>query len=184
MRFDATVNKVLSEVQACLGEIEQRRVREFIRALGSARRVFVTGQGRSGLVGRAFAMRLMHLGFRAHVVGEATTPAIRKGDLLVAISASGSTSTTCHHAEAAQKAGAKVAALTATLSSPLAQAAHVLIEVPTVGRAVRPSPRSAQFSTTLFEQGTLLCLDALCLALMKQRKTPAAAMRGRHANLE
>ncbi len=39
-----------------------------------SRRWFWSGQGRSGLVARMAAMRLMHVGFDAHAVGEATTP--------------------------------------------------------------------------------------------------------------
>ena len=35
------------------------------------------------------AMRLMHVGFEAHVVGEATTPSIAEGDRLMVFSGSG-----------------------------------------------------------------------------------------------
>jgi 6-phospho-3-hexuloisomerase len=49
------------------------------------RRWFCSGQGRSGLVARMAAMRLMHVGFDAHAVGEATAPSVAKGDGLVMI---------------------------------------------------------------------------------------------------
>jgi 6-phospho-3-hexuloisomerase len=41
-------------------------------------RILVMGAGRSGLVGRAFAMRLLHLGYNAYVLGETIVPAIRE----------------------------------------------------------------------------------------------------------
>jgi len=47
----------------------------FLRIL-DAKRIYVTGAGRSGLIARAFAMRLLHLGFDVFVVGETVTPAI------------------------------------------------------------------------------------------------------------
>lgn len=62
-----------------------------IEEIRNSDRIFVVGTGRSELVGKAFAMRLMHLGFNVHVVGEVTTPAIRDKDCLIAISGSGET---------------------------------------------------------------------------------------------
>jgi 6-phospho-3-hexuloisomerase len=50
------------------------------------RRWFCSGQGRSGLVAQMVAMRLMHVGFDVHAVGEPTAPSIREGDGLVMIS--------------------------------------------------------------------------------------------------
>ena len=43
---------------------------DFLDIIVSANNVFVTGAGRSGLAAKAFAMRLMHLGLSAYVVGE------------------------------------------------------------------------------------------------------------------
>ena len=36
-------------------------------------------------------MRLMHLGFHVYVMGETITPSIGKGDLIIALSGSGTT---------------------------------------------------------------------------------------------
>ena len=40
------------------------------------------------------AMRFMHLGRDSHVLGEATAPSVRHGDVLVAVSGSGETPVT------------------------------------------------------------------------------------------
>ena len=68
-----------NEVDACINE------------LLTAERTYVLGAGRSGLVAKAFAMRLMHLGLRTYVVGETITPAMKEGDTIVAYSGSGET---------------------------------------------------------------------------------------------
>ena len=48
-----------------------------------AKKIFVFGVGRSGYIGRCFAMRLMHLGFKSYFVGETSTPSYEKDDLLI-----------------------------------------------------------------------------------------------------
>jgi len=65
-------------------------------------------------VGKAFAMRLMHLGFTVYAVGDVTTPAISAEDCLVAISGSGETKTVTLAAETSASVGATVIAITAT----------------------------------------------------------------------
>jgi 6-phospho-3-hexuloisomerase len=62
------------------------------------RRWFCSGQGRSGLVAQMVAMRLMHVGFDVHAVGEPTAPSVNEGDGLVMISGSDSTLAGLAHA--------------------------------------------------------------------------------------
>lgn len=59
----------------------------------SKQNVSFVGAGRTGLALKMTAMRFMHLGFKVHVVGETTTPAILENDLLIVGSGSGTTST-------------------------------------------------------------------------------------------
>src|ERR1700738_269625 len=106
---------IASDVKANLALIveEHRQMQEMLSfeqvamlvpALRKANRIFVVGAGRSGLALRAAAMRLMHLGLNVFVTGETITPAIQKGDLLLAASGSGTTSTIVISAEKASKA--------------------------------------------------------------------------------
>jgi 6-phospho-3-hexuloisomerase len=140
------------------------------------RRWFCVGQGRSGLVAQMAAMRLMHLGFDVHAVGEATAPSIREHDALLAISGSGETPVTVHLAELAAGFGARVLAVTARADSALARLGDVLIVVPTAG--------TRQFGGSLFEQSALLVLDALVLDMTAGDPATHAAMQARHANLQ
>ncbi len=47
-----------------MDNIDREQLGRFAAALSGAERIFVTGEGRSGFMARAFAMRLMHLGLR------------------------------------------------------------------------------------------------------------------------
>jgi 6-phospho-3-hexuloisomerase len=140
------------------------------------RRWFCLGQGRSGLVAEMAAMRLMHVGFDVHAVGEPTAPSIREGDGLVAISGSGETPVTLHLARLAVGFRAAVLAVTTRADSTLAGLADAVIEVPTAG--------TRQFGGSLFEQSALLLLDAVVLQVTAGDPQAYAAMQARHANLQ
>ncbi|MFQ6054258.1 MAG: SIS domain-containing protein, partial [Candidatus Bathyarchaeia archaeon] len=99
-------------------------------ARAEGRKVLLVGAGRSGLVGRAFAMRLMHLGFNIYVMGETITPAVGEGDLVLIISGSGSTTLPVTVAEMAKKLGARVLAVTSHPESPLGMTADHIVVVP------------------------------------------------------
>ncbi|TLN15244.1 SIS domain-containing protein, partial [bacterium] len=97
---------ILHEVSESIGKVDpgnlQRMVDTLIMTKAKGKRVLLVGAGRSGLVARAFALRLMHLGFNVYVHGETITPAIGKGDLVIAISGSGSTKLVVTAAEIAE----------------------------------------------------------------------------------
>jgi len=156
----------------------------FATALGDADRVFVHGAGRSGLALEMTAMRLMHLGFTVHVVGDVTTPAITSGDVLLTASGSGTTGGVVRAAQSAVDAGASVAAITTATESPLAKlAAHVLV-LPAADKLDRSGSASAQYAGGLFEQAVVLVGDALFHSLWKQSGATADDIWPRHANLE
>ena len=168
---------VLDELTAVLSALPHEQMSDGARLLDDRdRRWFLCGQGRSGLVAQMAAMRLMHVGFTAHVVGEATAPAVVRGDGLIAISATGATPMTLHVARLARDLGAHVLAVTGRVDSELGSLAHSRIELPTSG--------TAQFGGTLFEQSALLVLDALVLGVTAGDPGAHALMQSRHANLQ
>ncbi len=158
------------------------------------RKVLVMGAGRSGLVGRAFAMRLLHLGFNSYVLGDTIVPSISKGDLAIAISGSGRTQLIVTAAEAAKKVGAIVVAITTYPDSPLGALADLVVWVP--GRA--KSSRMDDFFArqilgiheplaplgTLFEDTTAVFLDGVIYALMLRLGANEEDLKSRHANIE
>ncbi|QGA55044.1 6-phospho-3-hexuloisomerase [Sulfolobus sp. E5-1-F] len=157
-------------------------------------KVLVMGAGRSGLVGRAFAMRLLHLGFNSYVLGETIVPAIGKNDIVVAISGSGRTKLILTAAEAAKEAGAKLISITSYFDSPLAKISDVVIEIP--GRT-KYSKNEDYFARqilgiteplaplgTLFEDTTQIFLDGIVAELMIRLKKTEEDLRLIHANIE
>lgn len=126
--------------------------------------VFTVGTGRSGLALQLAAMRFMHLGKSAHVVGETTTPAIGTGDVLVAASGSGSTKRVVTAAWTASKQGAYVVAITTNPESDLAGLAAETLVVPQPTNRISKAT-SAQYAGSLFEQSVLILTDALFHAL-------------------
>ena len=140
------------------------------------RRWFFSGQGRSGLVAEMAAMRFMHMGRPAHFVGEATAPSIGAGDGLLLVSGSGKTPVTIHFARIAKNEGAKIALITREPGSELAQLASAVLHA--------PIEATSQFGGSLFEQTSLVLLDAIVLQLMQAVPDPHRVMLGRHTNLQ
>ena len=192
--FDVIAQSILDELRQTLNQISCDEFAALVREVTGARRVFVAGAGRSGLVMRSFAMRLAQLGLLVHVVGETTSPPIRPGDLLLIGSGSGVTDRLVHYAGKAAEAGAHVAAATADPDSPAARRADgvVVIPAPTPKSPVEtgskktggPEQRSGQPMGTLFEQSLGVMLDACVLLLMARLDETGQSMFARHANLE
>ncbi|GAB3048220.1 6-phospho-3-hexuloisomerase [Sediminivirga luteola] len=140
-------------------------------------RVHLSGNGRSGLMAKAIAMRLMHIGLQSFVVGEIAAPGIQKDDLLTIVSASGR-GTLLEQARTARDFGARVLAITADPDNPLAQEAQARIIVP-----ARTEVATRQHAGSLFEQGVLITGDALCHSVQARLKVPTSELNRRHANL-
>lgn len=175
---------IIAENQRLAEQVDYAQVAAIIPLIQHAERVFVVGAGRTGLALKATAMRLMHLGLTVFVVGETTTPAIRKGDLLLAGSGSGTTSTIVKAAEKAVAAGATVVAISTTTDSPLAALATQVVVLPAAQKQDHGGTISQQYAGSLFEQSVLLLTDTIFQTLWALDGTPAEELWKRHANLE
>ena len=136
---------------------------------------------------RALAMRLMHFGKKVFVVGDVTTPAIARDDLLLIGSGSGSTGSLQVMAHRARSAGAKILLITIVPNSPIGQLADCVIRVPapsTKAKDATETVKSVQPMGSLFEQALFLLGDALVLSLMEKHGIDSDRMFTRHANLE
>jgi 6-phospho-3-hexuloisomerase len=175
---------IVEEIRAAVARTDPTQVVALVDAVLQAKRVFVGGAGRSLLMMKAFAMRLMHLGISAHVVGETITPAVEPGDLLILGTGSGQTRTTLAIMEAARDRGARTAAITAHPTSPIARGADIVLEIqtPITGRDL--PFRSHQPPGSLFEQCLLILCEGVVLRLMQPLGTTEEQMRARHTKLE
>src|SRR3990170_987611 len=95
---------ILDRVAKMLEE-EGGPVGEAVKMIASAKRVFVYGVGRSGLVARAFAMRLTQLGLDTFFIGETITPIVKMGDLVIIVSSTGTTMSAVQTANIAPRPG-------------------------------------------------------------------------------
>lgn len=182
---DAFVGAVTHEIDAVLGSIDPRQVIDSVGAVHNAARVFLSGEGRSGLMGRAFAMRLMQLGLTAYVVGETTTPAVAAGDCLVAVSGSGETHATVRAASLAAELGALVVAVTAHADSSLCHSANMTLLLPAATKhRLASEAATIQPLSSLFDQATHIVFDVMTLALGRVRDVDNATAVARHANTE
>jgi 6-phospho-3-hexuloisomerase len=177
---------IIAELRTALAAIDNAQAERLADAILNAEAVYVSGAGRSGLAMRSFAMRLMHIGITAHVVGETTTPGMTDKDLLIVGSGSGSTRSLVVHADTARSIGGRVGLITIDKDSVIAVKADVVLTIPA------PTPKiardtgasSIQPMGSLFEQGLLLTLDGVVLLLMEKTGQTTEKMFGRHANLE
>ncbi|MBI2939120.1 MAG: SIS domain-containing protein [Chloroflexi bacterium] len=184
MNLQHVTDGILSEISATLRQVDEAEVRRLIAAILEARHIVVFGVGRMGLVSRAFAMRLCHLGLRAYALGESTTPGIGPPDLLLLNSGSGETQTVYDVALMGQKAGARLATITARPTSRIGRLADVVVRLPGPTKVDGDGPASIQPMTTLNDQSLLLLLDAVAILLMEATRQSSDDLWRRHSNLE
>jgi len=185
---------IAEEVQGVSKDLSAEQVDGFVQALLKSKRVFVIGAGRSGLVARAFAMRLMHLGLDTFVIGETTTPALHAEDVLVAVSGSGETSFVVSAANIAKKIGAKLATVTSYPKSALARMSDFVVTLPGrtktettsdfMHRELKGEYAPVAPLGTLFEIAALIFLDAVITGLMTALGKKEEDLRARHATIE
>ena len=185
MKFHKNVDTIIREVSDLLERIRSSDIDPVVEQLVRAEHVYVAGGGRTGLMARAFAMRLMHLGLAAYVVGETTTPAIHQNDVLLVCSGSGQTQVTVLVSRVAKEIGAKIIAITANRDSPIARIADlvVVLEAP-YKTALDEGMPSIQYAGSLFEQSLLILTDAMALEIGRLLGRSDREVGERHANLE
>ena len=172
---------ILAEIETVLGAVEEQQLEAVMERIQKNRRVFVDGEGRSGFSAKGFAMRLMHLGYTVFFVGETITPALREGDLFIAVSGSGKSANVLNDAKKAKTAGAELIAVTSKPDSPLAQEADCVLVSPGTVKGDAGSQRgSIQLLSSLFDQSLHITLDALCLLLSRRDHTANETATGAH----
>ncbi|MEW4286308.1 6-phospho-3-hexuloisomerase [Priestia koreensis] len=177
--------KVLAELEKTISLLRQEEMDKLADAILSARKIFIAGAGRSGLMGKAFAMRLVHMGFNAHVVGETTTPGITDEDIFILGSGSGETKTLLAMATKARDINAKIALVSIFPDSSLGKLADLTAQLPGASKEQGEGEyETIQPMGSLFEQTLLVFYDALILALMNKKGLDSHTMLGQHANLE
>ena len=172
---------ILDRLTTILSETDNSNAAKLIKLVDGAGRIIVGGAGRSGLVSRFFAMRLVHSGYKVSMVGEIVTPSIQAGDLFVVISGSGGTETLMPLLKKAKSMGAKIAVISMKAKSAMSELSDLNVQIgndnsfpATVGM-----PMGSQF-----ELSTLVFLEAAIADIMAAKGLTEEGMRAIHANLE
>jgi len=187
----------IKKTTACL---DKTQTSAFFQRMLAAKRVYVAGAGRSGLIARAFAMRLLHLGFDVYVVGETVTPALQPGDTMVVFSGSGETHSMATFCRTVSDLGGSVCLITASPDSTMSRIADCVVNLGDLTgyyqgdtssfemRQMTGQYRSAVSTFaplgTMFETLALVFSDAVISALMEAKKEGALELKERLTNME
>lgn len=169
---------IAKKIAETLGNVDESTKDEIIRLILKGDKIFIYGAGRSGLIGKAFAIRLVQLGLKVFFIGETTTPIVDDTDVALIISNTGETMSAIQTANIIRRVGAKVIVLTSRQTSKLAHAGSIVVNLspPTDEETTVLAPLG-----TLFEDSTLVFLDGIISQIMETRGDTESKMRGRHA---
>lgn len=181
----AIANRACRELAAVLERVPASVLEALAEDLAGAGRVALYGVGREGLMMRALAMRLYHLGLDAHPVGDMTTPPLTSGDLLLASAGPGHFNTVEALLRVARNAGASTVLVTAQPASALAPIVDRLVVLPARTMAEDDGDNEAVLPMgSAYEGCQYLFFELLVRDLRTRLAVDESAMRSRHTNLE
>lgn len=153
--------------------------------IAGARVLVLYGCGREGLMMRALAMRLHHLGLNVHMQGDMSCPPVGPGDLFLCASGPGRLATVAALIGQARAGGARIACLTAEPEGPDPGASDLVLALPVQTMARDQTGATSVLPMgSVFEGAMFLLFELLVLDLRSRLGQTAASMRARHANLE
>ncbi len=159
MDIKQITSTIMNEIDEATKNVDEDVLIKVFSTIHNGNRIFFHGNGRSLMTIKYFAQRLMHQGYRVFIVNDVATPAIRQGDVLVEVSATGEDANLIAAAETTKKIGdIKLIIVTADAGSTLAKMADVVVKlnVPVPGSA---EDKSIQPIGAQFEQAVLYTMD-------------------------
>ncbi|WOF16147.1 6-phospho-3-hexuloisomerase [Methanoplanus sp. FWC-SCC4] len=190
------IRLMASKIEDMADSLSDEQVQKFIDEILNAERIYVMGAGRSGLVAKAFAMRLMHLGLRSYVIGETITPAMKEGDIVVAFSGSGETKTIAELCETAKSIGGRICLVSSKTDSRIGRIANCVVVIESHRDKVKDESEEYEIRQmmgehksfaplgTLFETASMVFSDSIISAIMEITECEECDLKGRHANIE
>ena len=180
--FSKSIEYIQRKINDILNNVPTYDIEKVKKLFFKSNRIFVYGAGRSGLVAKAFAIRLVHLGFETFVIGETITAPVQKGDLVVIISGSGETIPAVMTADIAHKLGAKVVSITGKKKSDISKYADITLYL-SASCNDKERKRYAPLGT-LFEASVWILMDGIIADLLESKNETEETMRKRHATLQ
>lgn len=187
MDFGEYGKKILTEYEQVFARQNEDELRQFIETVKKYNRIFVIGVGREGMMTRAFAMRLMHMGKEVHWIWDDTTPYIGKGDLLIATIGDGRIGHIDYVCRRAKEAGAFIYIVTGSPSGETVKnVADAVLFIPgAVYRGTDITVDSFQPMGNLFEQCLLITFDIVVMMMVEETEDMSfEKMSFNHRNVE
>ena len=176
--FVESMDYILESISKSLKSVNDLDLKKASDIIINSKQVFVYGAGRSGLVGRTFAMRLMQIGFTAFFIGETITPAVNVEDCAIFISKTGETQTAIQAAKIIrERVGAEIILVTASPKSTLAEYADEIIYLDVIRTE---KDKTLAPLGTIFENSAMIFLDAFIAELMNKIGETEEEMEVRH----
>ncbi|MFC7397549.1 SIS domain-containing protein [Chelatococcus sp. GCM10030263] len=177
--------RALADLGRVFERMDEAAVDAAVDVIARANRIALYGVGREGLQMKGFAMRLFHLGLKAAVVGDMTTPPIGRGDLLVVSAGPGAFSTVLGLMGVARQAGAETLVVTAQPDGEAAARAEHVLVLPAQTMADDSGPATSVLPMgSLYEGAQFVLFEVMILKLRDKLGVSAEAMRANHTNLE
>ncbi|WP_411842575.1 6-phospho-3-hexuloisomerase [Salinicoccus sp. HZC-1] len=182
MKANEILKTVSQEIEKVCSAVDEKEFENLAQEIEGAGNIYIYGNGRSGLVGKMIAMRLMHSGYSVFVIGETTTPAFKGNDLLIILSGSGKGHSVNTMTEKVAQLGGRTALVTASEDEALRSRFDALLfinastknnDIPTI------QPLGNQF-----DQSMHLVLDGLIIYLNGKTDKNKEEIKARHFNLE
>lgn len=186
MSIKENTANIILELQNNALKIDDGQAAAFIENIKKANHIFLAGAGRSGIAIKAFANRLLHLGFSVSIVGEISSPHSKAGDLLIICSGSGETGSLKSLAQKAVDSNVDIGLITMKQESTIGKLASAILVLPGTVKEdnVRAEDSFSQPMGSAFEQLAFLTFDAIILGLMENLGENSDTMFKRHADFE
>jgi len=161
--LETSIRAGTDALAALAGAVEISALDEAVGSIQSARQVVAFGAGPSATVAadavfRLRAVGVTTIGIQDHLSAMIATRLLGPGDVVIAVSSTGRTSTTLAIADAASSAGALLIALTNQYGTPLATLADIAL-------VVGGAPLPAQMAAAGSRVAQLVVIDALVAML-------------------
>jgi 6-phospho-3-hexuloisomerase len=175
----------LDDLARVFDRIDEAAVERAVDEITGADRVALYGVGREGLQIKGFCMRLFHLGRKASMVGDMTTPHLGPGDLLIVSAGPGHFSTVAALMGVAKRDGARTLVITAQPDGACPRAADLVLPVPAQTMADDRAPAASVLPMgSLYEGAQYILFEVMILKLRDRLGVAPEAMRANHTNLE
>lgn len=179
--------QILDELRSALSPDVLAQIPGFAREISQSGQICCYGVGREGLIIKALVMRLYHLGFAAHVVGEMTTPRLGINDMLIVSAGPGYFSTVAALVDVAHKAGSKIVCITSEPDELIPLSANMVVNLPAQTMA---TTKKGNVVTSILPMGSLyevimfLFFELLVLEIRDILGISYDDMSAMHTNLE